>query len=68
MFDTRTGRSIGFEKCLALAGEHLTLAAEEAGTLRALDALRDDEQHWLSELSEDCCSCTSERWCRCSTP
>lgn len=53
VFDSRTGRSIGFEKCLALAGEHLKLTAEEAGTLRALDALRDDEQHWLGELSEE---------------
>jgi hypothetical protein len=53
VFDGRTGRSIGFEKCLALASEHLNLSAEEAGTLRALDALRDDEQHWLGELSEE---------------
>lgn len=53
VFDPRTGRSIGFEKCLALASEHLKLTGEEAGTLRALDALRDDEQHWLGELSEE---------------
>ena len=53
LFDTRSGRSIGFEKCLSLSSEHLKLTPSEAGTLRALDALRDDEQHWLGELSEE---------------
>lgn len=53
VFDDRTGRSIGFEKCVALASEHLALTAEEAGTLRAVDALRDDEQHWLGSVSEE---------------
>jgi len=48
VFDKRTGRSIGFEKCLALAGEHLGLSPEQIGLLRAIDALRDEEQHWLA--------------------
>ena len=52
VFDRRTGRSIGFEKCLRLAREHLGLSEEQTGVLRALDALRDDEQHYLAELSE----------------
>jgi hypothetical protein len=52
IFDKRTGRSIGFEKCLALASEHLGLSAEQLGLLRAIDALRDDEQHWLATLNE----------------
>jgi hypothetical protein len=52
VFDSRTGRSIGFEKCLNLASEHLGLRAEQVGVLRAIDALRDDEQHYLSELTE----------------
>lgn len=52
VIDKRTGRSIGFEKCLALAGEHLGLSSEQIGLLRAIDALRDDEQHWLATLNE----------------
>lgn len=47
VFDKRTGRSIGFERCVNLAAEKLKLSSPAAGTLRALDALRDDEQHYL---------------------
>ena len=54
VFDKTTGRSIGFEAAVRqaqqLAGVKVT--AEEAGTLRAIDALRDDEQHWFNEVSE----------------
>lgn len=28
------------------------LSADDAGTLRAIDAMRDDEQHWFAEVSE----------------
>jgi hypothetical protein len=52
VFDPRSGRSIGFEKCLRLAREHLGLTEEQLGVLRAIDALRDDEQHYLAQLSE----------------
>jgi hypothetical protein len=52
VFDRITGRSIGFEKCLRLAGEHLGLSEEDVGLLCAIDALRDDEQHWLAQLNE----------------
>lgn len=52
VFDKRVGRSIGFEKCLNLASEHLGLSAGSAGTLRAIDALRDEEQHWHAVVSE----------------
>jgi hypothetical protein len=54
VFDRRTGRSIGFEKCvnLAMADARIKLSDEDAGTLRAIDAMRDDEQHWFSEVSE----------------
>lgn len=52
VFDARDGRSIGFEKCVNLATEHLSLTERDAGTVRAIDALRDDEQHWLTECSE----------------
>jgi hypothetical protein len=54
VFDRRTGRSIGFEKAVALAQSNakLKLTEAEAGTLRAIDAMRDDEQHWFTEVSE----------------
>ena len=53
VFDSRSGRSIGFERCLALASEHLSVTADQAGTLRTIDALRDDEQHWLGQIGEE---------------
>jgi hypothetical protein len=52
VFDPRDGRSIGFAKCVNLGREHLNITEEEAGTLRALDALRDGEQHWITALDE----------------
>lgn len=54
VFDKKAGRSIGFEaavnQCCQLSS--LKLATSEAGTLRAIDALRDDEQHWFNDVSE----------------
>ena len=54
VFDKKSGRSIGFEAAInqscQLAGCKLT--QDEAGTLRAIDALRDDEQHWFNDVSE----------------
>lgn len=54
VFDKKTGRSIGFEaainQCRQLADFKVT--QDEAGTLRAIDALRDDEQHWFNDVSE----------------
>lgn len=54
VFDSETGRSIGFERCLRLAAENniIKLGESEAGTLRAIDAMRDDEQHWFNIVSE----------------
>lgn len=54
VFDPSTGRSFGFERCLGLssANEHVKLTEEEAGTLRAIDAMRDDEQHWFNQVPE----------------
>jgi hypothetical protein len=52
LFHQARGRSIGFEKCVRLALEHLRLTEDQAGLLRTIDALRDDEQHCLGELSE----------------
>ncbi len=54
VFDQSTGRSIGFEGCIRLAmnDASVRLTEADAGTLRAIDAMRDDEQHWFSEVSE----------------
>lgn len=52
VFDRRTGQSLSFDKCLRLSGEHLHVSVEEGGTLRAIDALRNEEQHWFADLSE----------------
>lgn len=53
VFDRQTGRSISFDKCLRLgSGTTIELSDADAGTLRAIDALRDDEQHWFNEVSE----------------
>lgn len=52
VFDKKLSQSIGFEKCVNLAREHLGVSEEEAGTLRAIDALRDEAQHWFNDVSE----------------
>jgi len=52
VFDRDTARSIGFEKCLRLARQHLGLSDERLGLLRAIDAMRNDEQHWLATIDE----------------
>ncbi len=53
VFDRRSGRSIGFEKCVNLSSEHLGLSEAGLGVMRAIAALRDDEQHYLASVSED---------------
>jgi hypothetical protein len=52
VFDKRKGRSIGFDKSVSIGAEKLRLTEEQCGLLRAVDALRDDEQHFIGELSE----------------
>lgn len=52
VFDRDTGRSIGFEKCVRLARQNLGLNDDQVGLLRAIDALRNDEQHWLAAVDE----------------
>jgi hypothetical protein len=54
VFDRKSGRSIGFEACVRQASNspHIKLGEADAGTLRAIDAMRDDEQHWFNEVSE----------------
>lgn len=53
VFDKGTGRSIGFEKCLGLCQASHGLTNDEAGIMRAIDALRDAAQHWFVFVSED---------------
>lgn len=54
VFNKKSGRSIGLDTAInqacQLAG--LKMSQDEAGTLRAIDALRDDEQHWFNNVSE----------------
>ncbi|SDN05575.1 DUF3644 domain-containing protein [Allokutzneria albata] len=54
VFDRVTGRSIGFEKCVGLACASATIKLNDAdaGTLRAIDAMRDEEQHWFNTVPE----------------
>jgi hypothetical protein len=54
VFDRRSGRSHSFEQCIRLAQQaaRIKLTDEEAGTLRAIDAMRDDEQHWFNTVEE----------------
>jgi hypothetical protein len=54
VFDHKTGRSLGFDKCvnLAMGDDTIKLSETDAGALRAIDAMRDDEQHWFNEVPE----------------
>jgi hypothetical protein len=52
IFD-KTGRSYGFEKCVNLAKMHCGLTDGQAGVMRAIDSLRDAEQHWILVTEED---------------
>jgi hypothetical protein len=48
VFDRRTGKSIGLNDAINLCQQTrgIKLTEDESGTIRALDALRDAEQHW----------------------
>jgi hypothetical protein len=52
VMDPDTGRSYGFEKCVNLAKQHLGLNEADAGVLRAIDSMRDDEQHYHALIDE----------------
>jgi hypothetical protein len=58
VFEPIKQTSIGFEKCINLAAQHAKLTQEEGGLLRAVDALRDAEQHWLIIVPKMCFTCT----------
>ena len=47
-----TFRIMGFGKCLALAQANCGVTPEEAGAMRAVDSLRDAEQHWFVVVAE----------------
>lgn len=53
VFDGKSSTSLGFSKCANIAQSHCGLLKEEAGVMRAIDALRDSEQHWFVVVPED---------------
>ena len=52
VFDPGDGKSLGISRCVNLATEHLKVTASEASLIRAIDALRDEEQHWFADADE----------------
>lgn len=49
----KDGKSIGMDKCLNCAAEYLKSPVAERGTFRAIDAMRDAEQHWYATFDEE---------------
>ena len=54
MFDKKTGKSIGLDKALNLAqgDAKIKLTDGEAGLIRTIDAMRNEEQHWYTTVDE----------------
>ncbi len=54
VFDRSTGRSVGMDRAINLAqgDKKVKLTDDEAGLIRAVDAMRDDEQHWYTAVDE----------------
>ena len=52
IFD-KSGRTFSLEKCANLAKQHCGITDGEAGLMRAIDSLRNAEQHWLVWADED---------------
>lgn len=54
VFDKKLGRSIGHEACVRAIQQSPTIktSGADAGLLRAVDAMRDGEQHWINDVSE----------------
>jgi hypothetical protein len=48
-----SGRTFSLEKCANLAKQHCGVTEGEAGLMRALDSLRNAEQHWFIRIDED---------------
>jgi hypothetical protein len=53
VFDNKTGKSIGFDRCLNMAQAKCGISVDEAGIMRSVDSLRDAEQHWIVVIAED---------------
>lgn len=53
VFDKKTGKSIGFERCLGICAAKHGLTEQDAGVMRAVDRLRDAAQHWFVFVAED---------------
>ena len=54
VFDKSTRRSVGMDRAINLAqgDKKIRLTDDEAGLIRAVDAMRDDEQHWYTSVDE----------------
>lgn len=52
IFDA-SGRTFSLEKCANLAKQHCGITDGEAGLMRAIDSLRNAEQHWFLWIDED---------------
>lgn len=48
-----SGRTFSMEKCANLAKQHCGVTDGEAGVMRAIDSLRNAEQHWIVFAAED---------------
>jgi hypothetical protein len=53
VFDRKQGVAIGFERAVGLCSAHCGLTGSEAGTLKAVNSLRDAAQHWLVFVDEE---------------
>lgn len=53
LIDGDRGHACGFKKCLNLARQHCGFTEGQAGIFRAVDSMRDGEQHWLITVPED---------------
>src|SRR5699024_8216339 len=53
VFDKEKGTSIGIDRALNIAQSKGWINAEQAGSIRAIDAMRDQAQHWMLVVSED---------------
>lgn len=52
--DKKTGKSVGLDRALNLAQNDakIKLTSDEAGLVRTIDAIRDEEQHWYTTVDE----------------
>lgn len=53
VFDKEKGTSIGLEKALNIAQSKGWITSAQAGSIRAVDAMRDQAQHWMIIVPED---------------